>query len=94
MKRALNKNKNVEISVVAPCYNEAKGLHEFVTRTHEVLKKLKTTYELILINDGSRDESLDVAVKLTKLFPNLKVVNLSRNFGHQVAVTAGMDIAV
>lgn len=88
------KNKNVEISIVAPCYNEAKGLQEFVMRTNEVLKKLKTSYELIIVNDGSRDESLMVAVKLSKEFPNLKVVNLSRNFGHQVAVTAGMDMAI
>ncbi len=86
--------RRIEISVAAPCYNEAKGLPEFVKRTDGVLKQLKTSYELILVNDGSVDESFNVGVELTKTYPHLKVVSLSRNFGHQVAVTAGMDIAV
>lgn len=84
----------IELSVVVPCYNEEKGLLEFVKRTDAVLKQLNSKYELILVNDGSRDNTLGVAVELSKSYPNLKVLNLSRNFGHQVAVTAGMDAAM
>jgi polyisoprenyl-phosphate glycosyltransferase len=91
----MTKSKNtIEISVVAPCYNEEKCLPEFVKRTDAVLRQLKMKYEIILVNDGSRDRSLEIAVELTKEYPHLKVANLSRNFGHQVAVTAGMDLAV
>lgn len=91
----MTRSKNsVELSVVAPCYNEEKCLPEFVKRTDAVLRQLKMTYEIILVNDGSRDGSLEIAVELSKEFPHLKVINLSRNFGHQVAVTAGMDLAV
>lgn len=91
----IQKRKNrVEISVAAPCYNEARGLPEFVKRTDDVLRQLKRKYELILVNDGSRDDTFEVAVELTKSYPSLKVISLSRNFGHQVAVTAGMDAAV
>jgi len=86
--------KAIEISVVAPCFNEANGLHEFVKRTDAVLKKLKTPYEIILVNDGSADNTLTAAIDLSISHKNLKVVSLSRNFGHQVAVTAGMDLAV
>lgn len=88
------RRKRVEISVAAPCYNEARGLPEFVKRTDDVLKQLKRKYELILVNDGSRDDTFEVAVELTKSYPYLKVISLSRNFGHQIAATAGMDAAV
>jgi len=91
----MTKSKNtIELSVVAPCYNEEKCLPEFVKRTDAVLRQLKMNYEIILVNDGSQDRSLEIAVELTKEYTHLKVANLSRNFGHQVAVTAGMDLAV
>ena len=91
----MTKSKNtIELSVVVPCYNEEKCLPEFVKRTDAVLRQLKMKYEIILVNDGSQDKSLEIAVALTKEYKHLKVANLSRNFGHQVAVTAGMDLAV
>jgi len=91
----MEKSKSkIELSVVVPCYNEEKGLPEFVQRTDAVLKQLNLQHELILVNDGSRDNTLGVAVKLSKSYSDLKVLNLSRNFGHQIAVTAGMDVAV
>ncbi len=91
----MTKSKNtIELSVVAPCYNEEKCLPEFVKRTDAVLRQLKMNYEIILVNDGSLDRSLEIAIELTKEYKHLKVANLSRNFGHQVAVTAGMDLAV
>lgn len=85
--------KHIVLSLVAPCYNEEKSLQEFVHRTEEVLKKLKLPFELILVNDGSNDRTLEVGKELTKTDPRLKIVTLSRNFGHQIAATAGMDVA-
>ncbi len=82
----------VEISVVAPCYNEEKSLPEFVRRVSAVLLKMKLTFEIILVNDGSRDRTLNVAFALIREIPQIKVLDFSRNFGHQAAITAGMDM--
>jgi dolichol-phosphate mannosyltransferase len=82
-----------KLAVVAPCYNEEKGLPEFVTRVTAVCSGLGCAYEIILINDGSRDHTLAAALRLAQENPCLRVVNLFRNFGHQAAVTAGLDHA-
>ena len=84
---------NVEISVVAPCCNEEKSLPEFVRRVRDVFLKMDLTFEIILINDGSRDKTLEIALALIHNFPQIKVLDLSSNFGHQAAVTAGIDLA-
>jgi dolichol-phosphate mannosyltransferase len=81
------------ISVIIPAYNESQGLRQL----HERLSSCATTwnddYEFILVDDGSRDDTLAVAEGLAKLDPHLKIVSLSRNFGHQPAVTAGLEHA-
>lgn len=82
-----------KLAVVAPCYNEEGGLPEFVRRLKAVCAGLGCTYEIILVNDGSRDRTLQVACELALADPTLKVINLLRNFGHQAAVTAGLDAA-
>ncbi|MDB6128442.1 MAG: polyisoprenyl-phosphate glycosyltransferase [Verrucomicrobia bacterium] len=82
-----------KISIVAPCYNEEKVLPEFVSRVTSVCHTLGCTYEVILINDGSRDHTHAVALRLAQEDPHLCVVNFFRNFGHQAAVTAGLDYA-
>lgn len=82
-----------KLAVVAPCYNEEKGLPEFVSRVTAVCRGLGCAYQIILINDGSRDHTLAVALRLAQENPCLLVVNLFRNFGHQAAVTAGLDHA-
>ena len=81
------------LSIVAPCYNEAVGLPEFVRRTKAVCTALGCAHEIVLVNDGSRDETLTVALALAQGDPAIRVVNLLRNFGHQAAVTAGLDVA-
>ena len=78
--------------VVAPCYNEEQGLPEFVARTSAVCRRLGTAYEIILVNDGSRDNTLPVALRLAQEDTHLRIVNFFRNFGHQAAVTAGLDL--
>lgn len=82
-----------KLAIVAPCFNEEAGLPEFVRRVKAVCASLGCTYEIVLVNDGSRDRTLAVALDLASRDPLIKVVNLLRNFGHQAAVTAGLDVA-
>ena len=93
MNRAPRDIRSVLLSVVAPCYNEAEGLAEFVRQTKAVLAELGARHEIVLVNDGSRDATLAVARALAAADPAVRVVNLLRNFGHQAAVTAGLDLA-
>jgi glycosyltransferase involved in cell wall biosynthesis len=82
-----------KLAIVAPCYNEEGGLAEFVRRLKTVCDGFGCVYEIILVNDGSRDRTFHVACELAAKDPTVKVVNLLRNFGHQAAVTAGLDVA-
>ena len=81
------------ISIVLPVFNEEQTLPFLHTRLTTVMRQLGETYEVIFINDGSRDGSLEVLKKLSREDPALKVVSLSRNFGHQAAITCGLDYA-
>jgi glycosyltransferase involved in cell wall biosynthesis len=80
-------------SVVAPVFNEAETLPEFYRRMRPVLDGLDGPAELVLINDGSRDASLDIMHQLRAQDGRVKIISLSRNFGHQIAITAGIDYA-
>lgn len=82
-----------KLSVVAPCYNEEAGIAEFVRRVKAVCNAVGCRYEIVLVNDGSRDGTLNAALALTYFDPAIRVVNLLRNFGHQAAATAGLDMA-
>ncbi len=83
----------VEISIVVPIRNEATGLEEFFAQLLPVLDRLGTTWEVICINDGSTDASLDLLLELHRRTPAIKVLSLSRNFGKDVALSAGFDFA-
>src|SRR5579859_7810512 len=78
-------------SVVAPVYNESQSLPEFYNRVRAALDSLGEPWELVLVNDGSRDNSLEVMRQLNAQDPRIKLIDFARNFGHQIAVTAGMD---
>ncbi len=80
-------------SIVAPAYNEEEVLPEFYRRVREVMDAIGEPWELILINDGSRDNTLAVMRELHERDPRVKVISFSRNFGHQLAITAGLDYA-
>ncbi len=81
------------ISVVLPVFNEAQTLRSLCGRLTGVMRKLDQAYEVLFINDGSRDGSLDLLRKLAAEDPAVKVVSLSRNFGHQMAITCGLQYA-
>jgi glycosyltransferase involved in cell wall biosynthesis len=78
------------LSVILPIYNEELGLEQFVA---DLLPHLGDDYEVIFVNDGSSDNSLNIITTLCADNPQLKYINLSRNFGHQIAVSAGIDFA-
>jgi dolichol-phosphate mannosyltransferase len=78
------------ISVVAPCYNEAAVLVEFHRRVSAAVSGVTDDYEIVLVNDGSSDGSWPVMVSLAAQDPHVVAINLSRNHGHQLALTAGL----
>ena len=83
------------LSVVVPCYNEVEVLAAFYDRTAAVLHDtVGDDYEIILVNDGSQDRTWHIIDALAERDPRIVGVNLSRNFGHQLALTAGLDLAV
>lgn len=82
-----------EISLIVPVYNEEKNVPLLYERALAVFNKLGVTHEFIFINDGSRDGSLAVLRQLAATKPGVHFINLSRNFGHQIAVTSGLDNA-
>jgi polyisoprenyl-phosphate glycosyltransferase len=89
----MNENKPPTFSVVAPVFNEQELLPEFYRRVTAAMETLGEPFELILVNDGCRDKSPQIMRELHGLDPRVKVVNFSRNFGHQMAITAGTDYA-
>jgi glycosyltransferase involved in cell wall biosynthesis len=80
-------------SIVAPVYNEAGILQQFYERVSSVMNGMSESWELIFVNDGSRDGSLAVIEALAAADSHVKYINFARNFGHQTAVTAGIDYA-
>jgi dolichol-phosphate mannosyltransferase len=79
------------ISVIIPIYNEEKIIGELYQRLRDSVKGISENYELIFVNDGSNDGSILEIMRLAKIDPNVYFINFSRNFGHQIAVTAGLD---
>ena len=82
-----------EYSIVAPVYNEAGNLERFYHEVALALDGMGEPWELLLVNDGSTDESPVILGRLAEGDHRVKVINFARNFGHQIAVTAGVDYA-
>ena len=83
--------KSMEISIVVPLYNEEKNIRLMHDRLVSSILKITSNFEIIYVNDGSKDNSFLELVKLSKEDERVKYINFSRNFGHQIAVTAGLD---
>lgn len=80
-------------SVIAPVFNEAETLPHFYQRVAAVMEGMGEPFEIVLVNDGSRDDSYFVMRGLHEQDSRVRVVNFSRNFGHQIAISAGLDFA-
>lgn len=81
----------LEISVIVPIYNESLNISLLHSRLSGVLQQMKVSYEMVFVNDGSKDNSIDLVRALATQYPEVKFIDLSRNFGHQIAVSAGLD---
>ncbi|SNB48124.1 glycosyltransferase family 2 protein [Geobacter sp. DSM 9736] len=81
------------ISVVVPCYNEDHVVDEFHRRTAPILAGVTEDFEIIFVNDGSTDGTVEKVRSLHEADPRVKLIDLSRNFGKEIAMTAGIDFA-
>jgi len=83
----------IDISIIAPMYNESQVIGEFIEAVLSVLSATFTHYELILIDDGSTDETVDVCLSYVNNNSHIRLIVFSRNYGHEIASTAGFDHA-
>jgi glycosyltransferase involved in cell wall biosynthesis len=86
-------NAEIKYTVIAPIYNEIGNLTELYRRVKETLDKTGETWELLMVDDGSTDGTTDEIHKLASQDERIKPIIFARNFGHQIAVTAGLDYA-
>jgi len=89
----MNTDNNALISIIAPCYNEEAVLQHFMDEIDKVIQAVKNPFELIFINDGSSDSTLKKLLELKSEYAYIRIINLSRNFGKEAAMTAGIDCA-
>ncbi len=85
--------RKVDVSVVAPIYNEEENVELLCMRLHEALSRMNRSYEILLVDDGSTDQSWLKLVDMTKKIPHLRLVRFRRNFGQTAAMSAGFDHA-
>ena len=80
-----------KISIIVPCYNEEQAIPYFYEEINKVSKKMKTDFEFIFVNDGSKDKTIDVVKEYAKKDKRVKYINFSRNFGKEAAMYAGLE---
>jgi len=86
-------NQQPQYSIIAPVFNEEGNLQELYRQMKQTLDSTGEAWELILVDDGSSDRSLEIMHSLRNVDSRVKIVEFAKNFGHQLAVTAGMDYA-
>jgi len=84
---------NPEISLVVPCHNETENLPALYSRVKTVMEKTGKSWEMVCVNDGSKDDTLEQLLALHQKDPRIVVIDLSRNFAKEAALTAGLDHA-
>lgn len=90
----MDSQMNEVISVVVPMYYEEEVVDECYQRLTKVMKGNNYNYELIFVNDGSKDGTLEKLLTIAEKDKKVKIIDFARNFGHQTAVTAGIDFAI
>ena len=93
MKYSKEVNNEFSFSVIVPIYNEEGNIKELHHRLTKVMQVLAESYEIVFVNDGSTDSTAKTLLDLVHSDTCLKIINLSRNFGHQNALTAGIDFS-
>ena len=83
----------MKLSIVIPIYNEEENIDSLINRLRTVVAQMKISCEYIFVNDGSKDHSFQLIKNLALADPAIKYIDFSRNFGHQIAVSAGLDLA-
>ncbi len=86
-----SQNLNPIISIVVPCYNEESVIDVFLEQVKPVLESLGKSYEIIFVNDGSKDNTFEIMLNAKKSYKNIRILNLSRNFGKEAALSAGLE---
>lgn len=81
----------MKISLVVPCYNEEDVIYDFYKEVRKVFENKVESYELVFVNDGSKDKTIDILRAIHQVSDNVKVVNFSRNFGKEAAMYAGLQ---
>jgi len=81
-------------SLIIPVYNEEGLINELAARTVKAIESVSPNYEILFINDGSTDSTLQKLIEVRKQHSRIKIVDLSKNFGHQAAFTAGLELAM
>ncbi|HPH17062.1 MAG TPA: glycosyltransferase, partial [Bacteroidales bacterium] len=84
---------NPELSIIVPIYNEAPIISELYNRVTQSVSGITKSYEILFVNDGSKDSSIQELKKIATTDSHVLYINFSRNFGHQIAVTAGLHYA-
>ncbi|WP_339204033.1 glycosyltransferase family 2 protein [Paenibacillus sp. FSL K6-3182] len=87
------KKSAVKYSIIVPMYNEEEVIEHTYERLKLVMDSTNECYELIFVNDGSKDRTVELISMICDFDPNVRMINFSRNFGHQIAISAGMDYA-
>lgn len=85
--------RDIRFTIIIPAYNEEEVIQESYRRLTRVMESTGESYELLFINDGSRDQTARIIDRIAQTDPNVRLLDFSRNFGHQIAITAGMDHA-
>jgi dolichol-phosphate mannosyltransferase len=85
---------DILISVVAPVYNEEKCIREYINQTIGILQDNYLNYELVLVDDGSTDNSIVIIKEILGKVKNIRLISLSRNYGREVAISAGLDMSI
>jgi dolichol-phosphate mannosyltransferase len=86
--------RDIQYSIIVPVYNEELVIQVSYERLTKVMKEANESYELIFVNDGSKDNTIKLIEAIAEKDHQVKVINFSRNFGHQPAITAGMQYAI
>ena len=87
-------NQDILVSVIAPVYNEEECIKKYVSETLQVLKDNYLNYELILVDDGSTDNSRKYIKEIQNNTENIRLLSLSRNYGREIAITAGLESSI